>query len=243
MRVAFVSPLPPAPTGIADYTRRRDRRARRPLRDRRVPRQDEVDAGRLPGVPVAPGRRRSRSGTARGRTTSSSTRWATATRTRSCTTCCRACRACWSCTTSCCTTRARATFLDAPAVRAYAADPRTTRRSATRRGSRSTPTAPSWRTPIPAQADRLARGAARHRRRPAALRVPAVPPARRGVARGRRAQRLHGGRGAGGGAGRRRVRGRDADRGDGRRARACAGAARAARPAPATRSSSARSAC
>src|SRR4030095_11843203 len=80
--------------------------------------------------------------------------------------------------------RAR-TFLDAPAVRAYAAEP-----------ARAVPRGAGALAPRAGRA--AGRGAAGHGRRPVALRVPAVPAAGRGLARSGRAQRVHGRSPAGG---------------------------------------------
>ena len=65
-------------------------------------------------------------------------------------------------------------------------------RARRRRGASSIATRPRWPTRYPAQAQRIVGRPPRHGGRSAALRVSAVPPPRRGLARRGRAQRLHG---------------------------------------------------
>ncbi len=128
--------------------------------------------------------------TASAPTTSPCTRWATGGPTTSSTTCSRGCPACSCSTTSCCTTRGR---------RSSSSPRRSSPGAATRRAPRrARPLAPrstrggGARVLVPGPGRPALRSPPRHRGRPAALRLPALPDPRGGLARGGRPQRVHG---------------------------------------------------
>ena len=144
MRLAFVSPLPPAPTGIADYAA--------DLLALVAPRheielfhaQDEVDATRLPaGLPLHPAaelvaRHRQRPYDLAVYQMGNGPRPRLPLRPAS-----RACRACWCCTTWCCTTRGRRSSSSPRRCARGARAPR-----ASRARERAEPALEAWRAEL-----------------------------------------------------------------------------------------------
>ena len=156
MRLAFVSPLPPAPTGVADYAADLLALVAGHHEIELFHAQDEVDARAAPrGRAAPPGRRASSSATGAGPSISPSTRWATARATTSSTTSSRACPGCWCSTTWCCTTRApRSSWRRRRCGRGAPSPGRASRRASgrspcSRRGARSSSYS------YPAQGERL----------------------------------------------------------------------------------------
>ena len=155
VRLAFVSPLPPAPTGVADYTADVLRLLAPSPRDRGLPRAAGGRGRRACRRPCSSAARRSsRRPTRSGRTTSSCTSSATVRLTPSPTTSCRGCPGCWCCTTWCSSTRARRCSRT-PSPCAPGAAPRRATRLARRRGRSSRPGAPSSSTPTRTPGSRL----------------------------------------------------------------------------------------